>query len=551
MKPARAELSEQIQTEKAEAQAILQSKLFQRSPSLATFLSYICQKYFEGEGHRVKEYSIAVEAFGRSPEFHPKEDPIMRVEASRLRKRLREYYDTEGRAHPVRLTLPPGQYVPVFERVSAEGAAANGLAAVLVRSLECDSLPVQDTGELAAVPRLSLALDSVTETGQHRPLSVGKLGVASASLAMGMLLGVGAVLLVQTLKVRQQAQSAAEPGLRQDSNRDSTAVATALAPVNEMRILAGSLTNQYVDHLGKRWLQDQCFTGGTTFRLRAGMSILNTKDPEIYQRGREGDFRYDIPLKPGLYELRLHFAETTYGVEEIETGGETMRLISVTANGRRLLEGMDVASDANGSLTADIKVFTDISPAADGFLHLQVASQKARGLLNGIEIVPGLPGKMQPVRIVVSDQACVTPDRIMWEPDRYFRGGRRIRRTNVITGTSHPELFRSERHGNFAYTIPVARGRYQLTLNFAETWFGKSNPGGGGEDRRIFDVYCNDRVLLKNFDLFKEAGGENRAVKKIFRGLQSNPQDKLVIAFVPVKNYACVNAIEVVPDSSP
>jgi hypothetical protein len=62
---------------------------------------------------------------------------------------------------------------------------------------------------------------------------------------------------------------------------------------------------------------------------------------------------------------------------------------------------------------------------------------------------------------------------------------------------------------------------------------------------------CGERALLKNFDIYKEAGGENRAIGKTFRGIDPNPQDKLVLSFVPVKNYACVNAIEIMPDTQP
>src|SRR5262249_23134891 len=77
--------------EKAELKAVLESKLFARAPSLVQFLSYVCQKYFDGLTSEIKEYNIAVEAFGRSSDFHQKEDPIVRVEANRLRKRLKQY----------------------------------------------------------------------------------------------------------------------------------------------------------------------------------------------------------------------------------------------------------------------------------------------------------------------------------------------------------------------------------------------------------------------------------------------------------------------------
>lgn len=51
--------------------------------------------------------------------------------------------------------------------------------------------------------------------------------------------------------------------------------------------------------------------------------------------------------------------------------------------------------------------------------------------------------------------------------------------------------------------------------------------------RAIFNVNCGERALLKNFDIYKEAGGENRAIGKTFRGIDPNPQDKLVLSFVP------------------
>ena len=83
---------------------------------------------------------------------------------------------------------------------------------------------------------------------------------------------------------------------------------------------------------------------------------------------------------------------------------------------------------------------------------------------------------------------------------------------------------------------------------FAETWFGPGQPGGGGAGNRLFDVYCNGVALLRSFDIFRAAGGDHRAVEKTFRGIAPNAQGKIVLSFVPVVNYACVNAIEVVDE---
>src|SRR6266446_4405162 len=99
----------QFKEERAELEALLSSGIFARSPSLATFLQYVCERYFEGQASSIKEYNVAVEALGRPANFDQKRDSIVRVEAHRLRKRLRLYYEGEGAGHNVRIIVPAGQ----------------------------------------------------------------------------------------------------------------------------------------------------------------------------------------------------------------------------------------------------------------------------------------------------------------------------------------------------------------------------------------------------------------------------------------------------------
>src|SRR5258708_1993515 len=100
--------------EKSELESVLSSGILERAPNLAHLLTYVCSKYFDGAGEQVKEYNIAVEALGRPPDFDQKKDSIVRVEAHKLRKRLRQYYKTEGADHPIHIEIPPGQYAPKF-----------------------------------------------------------------------------------------------------------------------------------------------------------------------------------------------------------------------------------------------------------------------------------------------------------------------------------------------------------------------------------------------------------------------------------------------------
>jgi TolB-like protein len=85
-----------------------------RSPQLAKFLTYIVNRTLDGEGQGIKAYSIAVDVFGRPADFDPQSDPIVRVQARRLRALINSYYESQGEAEPVQIRLPTGRYIPEF-----------------------------------------------------------------------------------------------------------------------------------------------------------------------------------------------------------------------------------------------------------------------------------------------------------------------------------------------------------------------------------------------------------------------------------------------------
>src|ERR1700761_3277517 len=104
--------------EQAEVQAVLAAMT--RSPLMARLFSYVCGKYFDGESEQLSEVKIAVEVFGRTASFDRNQDAIARVEAHRLRKKLRQFYESEGKKHPIHIELPPGSYVPVFRQMPSQ-----------------------------------------------------------------------------------------------------------------------------------------------------------------------------------------------------------------------------------------------------------------------------------------------------------------------------------------------------------------------------------------------------------------------------------------------
>lgn len=92
---------------------ILESPYFVTGPKPAAFLKYVVTKTLEGEGDRLKAYSIAVDALNKPVTFDPKNDPCVRVMASRMRAALREY-NAKPNVASITINLEIGSYQPVF-----------------------------------------------------------------------------------------------------------------------------------------------------------------------------------------------------------------------------------------------------------------------------------------------------------------------------------------------------------------------------------------------------------------------------------------------------
>ncbi len=93
---------------------VLASPPFRNSPQLLAFLRFVVESTLAGKAEHIKSYTIAVEGLGRDQSFDPQADPIVRVEAGRLRRALEHYYAGSGMDDPVIIDLPLGAYVPGF-----------------------------------------------------------------------------------------------------------------------------------------------------------------------------------------------------------------------------------------------------------------------------------------------------------------------------------------------------------------------------------------------------------------------------------------------------
>jgi TolB-like protein len=98
---------------RAQLERVLMSKDFPGSGRCAAFLTYVVEEVLAGRGGRIKGYTVGVDVFNRTETF-TQDDPVVRIEAARLRRSLERYYFTAGRDDPIRISIPKGGYVPAF-----------------------------------------------------------------------------------------------------------------------------------------------------------------------------------------------------------------------------------------------------------------------------------------------------------------------------------------------------------------------------------------------------------------------------------------------------
>jgi len=160
--------------ERDELRHILADPNFHCTERNRRFLKFISEELFAGRHEAIKAYTIAVDVFGRSSSFDPSIDPIVRIEATRLRAALMRYYEHHGRRHSIHIDLPRGRYIPEFVKT---GPSAN---------------PNPDSRILQIPGGVDLPHRDPAPSRLH-PVAVRKWIVGTAGLA-GLLLG--ALLIV-------------------------------------------------------------------------------------------------------------------------------------------------------------------------------------------------------------------------------------------------------------------------------------------------------------------------------------------------------------------
>jgi TolB-like protein len=121
---------------------VLISRTFIQSKRLSRFLRFVVEHSLQGKGGDLKEYTIATQVYDRESDFDPAIDTIVRSEARRLRKKLKEYYEAEGRRDEVVIAFLPGSYVPLHQvrHASPEpGNSPRDAVFIAVEAFECDA----------------------------------------------------------------------------------------------------------------------------------------------------------------------------------------------------------------------------------------------------------------------------------------------------------------------------------------------------------------------------------------------------------------------------
>ena len=166
------------------------------------------ERTLAGETESLKEFALGIDVYERRPDYDPANDSIVRVEAQRLRRKLREYYAGPGGSDPVVISLRPGSYVPVFSRKDKTAAARSntGTAGEAARPLDSNTVAVLPFENLSPDADQNLFCEGIAEEIIHRLASLSGLRVlgvttvaAMRSAAEGLLptcrrLGVGTLI---------------------------------------------------------------------------------------------------------------------------------------------------------------------------------------------------------------------------------------------------------------------------------------------------------------------------------------------------------------------
>ncbi len=256
---------------RAELERVLASPGLEASERRRAFLRYIVEETLAGRPERLKGYSVAIAVFGRDEGFDAQADPVVRLEARRLRRDLDSYYVAAGNRDPVRISIPKGSYIPRFEWYEAgsgglpDDPPVPALApATALNPTPATTVPEADEAASLPVPQ---------QTGS-------RVTVPAFLFAAGLLLIVTLAGAVAWLTFSED-RNAAEGGVREPSLVVMPFRSTG--PVENGEYLAEGIGQQLVDDLLR-------FPGFRVYTLPAGVDA----PPEVLKLARDAGVTYVV-----------------------------------------------------------------------------------------------------------------------------------------------------------------------------------------------------------------------------------------------------------------
>jgi TolB-like protein len=168
---------------------LLNNRIFSRSWRLGRFLQFTVDQVLAGKQNQLKEYVIGVEVYDRRSPYDPAVDSIVRTEARRLRGKLQQYYEFDGKADPVRIFFRPGGYVPEISFQETPGGRLHGAAEIsefLANTSGDVVISVERFVDLSGTPPATICARGVTAEVLHLMMEIkGCSVVAPAAGSFG------------------------------------------------------------------------------------------------------------------------------------------------------------------------------------------------------------------------------------------------------------------------------------------------------------------------------------------------------------------------------
>lgn len=291
----------------AALEAVLASAVFAQAGRSRELLRFVVAETLAGRGERLKGYTIAVEVFQRSADFDAQSDPLVRVEAGRLRKRLTEYYHGVGRNDLVRIALPRGGYAPTFEYTKARlvaNAARKDVSPPIVAT------PRRRWPEvvLAGIAVASLAVAAVVVGTRDAP-TLGNAGMAAdpPEAAAIVARGAGAATRLLVMPLRDLSDA----GIGGFAGGLSEELVRALLDYNVVAIAtpnAGELESKSMPQLRSEFGARFALAGSVRVAddvARVAVRIVDTNDGTLFWASS-----FDEPLKPNMIAVEERVANT-------------------------------------------------------------------------------------------------------------------------------------------------------------------------------------------------------------------------------------------------